>query len=231
MRTPARLLILAFCAILGGNLHAQVGQPRSRYEVGGSLGMTNSTVNFSPSIKQDLNLGYTGGLTMRYTSEKYFFLICAAQLEANFVQRGWNELIEDGSGNQYYRTLNYVEIPFLTHLGFGREARGIQGFVNLGPQVGFLINEKEHYGGALPWDTSNRANNVTEQYGKPVEKKLEYGIAGGGGFEIKTGIGSLSFEGRYFYGLSDIFNNTKRDYFGRSANTSIYAKITYMFEL
>lgn len=226
-----RVLTLALFALLGCNLHAQVGQPRNQFAVGGSLGMTNSGAEFSPTIKQDINLGYVGGLTMRYTCEKYFFLICAAQLETNFVQRGWTELIEDGSGNEYTRTLNYVELPFMAHLGFGREARGIQGFVNLGPQIGYLINEKEHYGGATPWDTSNRANSVTEQYGKGVENRFEYGITGGGGFEIKTGIGNLSFEGRYYYGLSDIFNNTKKDYFGRSANTTIYAKVTYMFEL
>ena len=38
-------------------------------------------------------------------------------------------------------------------------------------------------------------------------------------------------EGRYFYGLSDIFNNSKKDPFGRSANGAIYIKAAYLFDV
>ena len=36
----------------------------------------------------------TGGLTARYISEKYFAMICGAQVELNISQRGWDELFE-----------------------------------------------------------------------------------------------------------------------------------------
>ncbi len=210
---------------------AQIGKPRKEFAVGGSAGAVHSNISFVPSIRQQFNLGKTFGATVRYTSEKFFFLICGAQMEVNYVDRGWKELIEDGSENEYRRSLSYIEIPFYAHLGIGREARGAQGFLNIGPQIGFLLNSTEHYGGKEPWDISHRPNNVIEQYGKDIERKFEYGISGGLGVEFKTGAGNFILEGRYYFGLSDIFNNSKKDFFARSANNTIYLKVAYMIDL
>lgn len=209
---------------------AQVGSMRNSFSFGASAGMGTSSVSFIPTIKQQLHPGLTAGIIARYTSEKYFWLISATQLEVNLSQHGWRELIEDGSGNEYSRVTNYIEIPFLTHLGFGREYRGFQGFLNLGPQIGYLIAENEIYGGTTPWDTSHRPNQVTEQYNKSIERKIDYGITGGVGLEMRTGMGIFSIEGRYYYGLSDIFNNAKRDYFARSANSTIAIKLGYLIQ-
>ena len=122
---------------------------------------------------------------------------------------------------------------FFAHLGWGKENRGFQFFINAGPQIGLFLSDEEFYGFTQekPWDPSNRPNNQTAQYGKKVENTLEYGIAGGAGIELKTGIGNFIVEGRYFFGLSDMFGNSKADPFGRSANTTITAKITYLVDI
>lgn len=227
LRTYFTALLLFFSLLVA----AQVGDSRSIVAVGASAGMTLSKMDFQPTIRQNYQSGITGGFMVRYTCEKYFNLICAAQLELNFVQRGWKENIDDGSNNQYNRTLNYVEIPFFAHLGLGREERGMQFFINLGPQVGFYLSDNETYGGDSPWNPALRPNGVNYQYGKAVENSFEYGIAGGLGMELKTAIGIFSVEGRYYYGLSDIFKNSKSDDFGRSANQTIAVKIGYAFEV
>ena len=49
--------------------------------------------------------------------------------------------------------------------------------------------------------------------------------------EFKSGIGNFIIEGRYFFGLSDMYGNSKADPFGRSANTTITAKITYLVDI
>ncbi len=228
-----RLLIPLFCMLLSTAAVAQVGELRSNLAIGFNGGYNLSKVDFSPTIKQNLQPGLTGGFTLRYTTEKYFALICAAQLEVNFAQRGWNELIDDGSNNTYTRTTNYVEIPFFAHLGWGKEERGLQFFINAGPQIGLYLSDKEHYGYSeeYPWNESLRPNNMTEQYGKAIENTFEYGIAGGLGMELKTGIGNFIIEGRYFFGLSDMFGNSKADPFGRSANTTITGKISYLIDI
>ena len=228
-----RLLVPLISLLLSITAQAQVGELRNNLAIGFNGGYNLSSVEFSPTIKQTLQPGLTGGVTLRYTSEKYFALICAAQLEVNFAQRGWNELIEDGTQNTYNRTTNYIEVPFFAHLGWGKEERGIQWFINAGPQFGFFLNDIEHYGFTQEheWDESKRPNGVVQQYGKAVENALEYGIAGGLGMELKTDIGNFIIEGRYFYGLSDMFGNAKADPFGRSANTTIMGKVSYLIDI
>ena len=228
-----RIFLPLLFLLLNTATFAQVGELRSNLAIGFNGGYNFSKVDFSPTIKQEFETGWTGGLTLRYTTEKYFALICAAQLEVNFAQRGWNELIDDGSNNTYHRTTNYIEVPFMAHLGWGKEERGLQFFINAGPQLGMFLNDKEFYGssGEYPWQPENRPNGINEQYGKAVEKKLEYGIVGGLGMEVKTGIGNFIIEGRYFFGLSDMFGNSKADPFGRSANTTITGKISYLIDL
>lgn len=212
-------------------VYSQVGEARDMLSIGFNGGLNTSSIQFNPTIKQQLNPGITGGVTLRYNSEKYFWIICAAQVECNISQRGWKELIEDGSGNEYSRLINYVEVPFMAHLGFGREMRGVQGFMNIGPQIGFYLNDSETYGGTTPWDITARSNGVTEQYGKTIENKIDYGITGGLGLELRTGLGAFGIEGRYYFGLSDIFDNSKVDYFGRSANNVISLRVHYLFTL
>ena len=160
-------------------------------------------MDFQPSIRQDFLKGINGGISVRYTSEKYFGMICAAQIEANFSQRGWKENFDDDTDNSYSRTLNYLEIPFLAHLSWGKETRGLQFFVNLGPQFGFFLSDSEKYKGN--WNIEERPQSIRPVYGKSVEKIFDYGITGGLGLELKTKAGNFFIEGRYYYGLSDIY--------------------------
>ena len=225
------LTILLLLTLVAATSTAQVGDPRNTLSFGVSGGMGTSRVSFIPSIKQTLSLGPTFGVSLRHVSEKYFFLICGTQIECNYASRGWTELIEDGSGNEYTRVLNYIEVPFLAHLGFGREYRGFQGHINMGPQIGYLLNERQIKGGQLPWDTSNRPNQVTYQYDREIENKLDYGITASLGLEMRTGTGNFGIEGRYYFGLGNIYGITKKDYFGRCANSTISIRATYSFNL
>ena len=223
------LLILIFLFVTIGATHAQIEKPRNILEVGVSGGLNLNKMEFQPTIRQHLHQGITGGLNVRYPSEKYFSMICAAQLEVNFAQRGLLEDFDNGTTNNYSRLINYIEIPFFAHLSWGKEERGLQFFLNLGPQIGFFINEQESYVG--DWDIDKRPISIRPIYGKALQNEFEYGIAGGIGLELKTGIGNFFIEGRYYYGLSDIFRNSKTDDFGRSANTTISARLGYSFRI
>jgi hypothetical protein len=44
-------------------------------------------------------------------------------------------------------------------------------------------------------------------------------------------VGHFILEGRYYYGLGDIYGNSKSDYFGRSNFGQIVIKMTYLFDL
>jgi hypothetical protein len=198
--------------------------------VGVSGGYTLNKISFNPTIKQKYHEGLTFGLSARYTCEKYFAMLCAIQVELNYTQLGWTENIELCT-DTYKRNINYMQVPILAHLGFGKERGGAKGFLVLGPQIGYVVSENEERGGnwTLPLQ---RPNNITEQYDTKVQKKFEYGLTGGLGVDISTKSGHhFILEGRYYYALSDIFNNSKKDTFGRSANGAILAKLSYLFDV
>ncbi len=221
------IMVLLFSG-LSFTASAQLGELRRNFSIGANAGVNMNNVSFLPKIKQNSQLAYTGGVTARYISEKYFAMICGLQLELNYSQRGWEEELE-GLEDEYSRTMNYIEMPLLAHLAFGREPRGLQFFLNLGPQIGFLLSEKERF--STVWDPTNRPNDVYEQYGMMAERKIDYGIVAGGGLELRTKAGNFLLEGRYYYGLSDFYNNSKKDIFSRSAHTGITIKMTYLFDL
>lgn len=212
-------------------LHAQVGDARNDFAIGGNAGFVMDKISFTPTIKQAYNPGTTFGFTARYTCEKYFNMICALQAEVNYAQMGWKEVIETSS-DTYSRTLNYIQVPLLARLGFGKEQRGAMGYLVLGPQIGFCLGDSDKRGGE--WSNATlalRPNHITQQYDLEIQRKFDYGITGGLGLEVSTGIGHFMAEGRYYFGLADIFNNGKSDTFGRSAHGAIVAKITYLFDI
>lgn len=222
-------IFIAFVLAFAKGSVAQVEEPRNILEVGVSGGMNLNKMEFQPSIRQGLLQGANAGVSVRYTSEKYFSMICAAQLEVNFSQRGLIEDFDDGTQNNYSRVTNYIEVPFFAHVSWGKEQKGLQFFINLGPQLGFFINEKENYKG--DWAVEDRPASIFPLYGKSTENLFDYGIAGGLGLELKTKIGNFFIEGRYYYGLADIFGNSKTDDFGRSANTTITARLGYSIRI
>ncbi len=212
--------------------YAQVGEYRSGLALGVNGGMLWNKVSFDPTIKQSFHGGATAGVTLRYTCEKYFKMLCAVQIEANFAQMGWKELIET-SNDTYSRTVNYIQIPLLARLGFGKEDKGVMGYLVLGPQLGVYLNDSDKRGGDWTSTTlASRPNNVVEQYDLSIQNSFEYGITGGLGLEVNTRrAGHFMIEGRYYFGLSDMFNNGKADPFGRSANGAIVAKVSYLFDI
>ena len=216
--------------IVSSVAHAQVGEHRNDLSIGFTGGYTMNTMDFVPRIKQNQKGSPMFGLASRYVCEKYFTTICAVQFELQYNNLGWKERIEDGSGNTYKRDWHFLEMPILMQMGWGRERRGLKFLLEAGPQVGLYLSGKEHYGGS-PWDTSHRPNGVVYQYGKDPDNKFDYGIAGGLGMELSTSVGHILLQSRYYYGLGDLYDNSKRGDFGRSANQTITVKMTYLFDL
>lgn len=225
---------------------AQIGEHRSELAVGLNGGYTMSNVGFNPDIPQQQLGGITGGLTVRYTCEKYFNSICALVGEVNYTQAGWKEDIltaEDqpvinqytGRAEQFQRRLTYVQVPLLARLGWGRERKGFQFFFQAGPQVGFFLGDK--ITANFDYDKRNTADRIGAQRDAMqdslgIQNKFDYGIAGGIGLEYShPKLGHFIIEGRYYYGLGDIFKNSKSDYFGRSNVNSIIVKFTYLFDI
>ncbi|MBQ9648956.1 MAG: PorT family protein [Prevotella sp.] len=241
--------------------YAQVGEYRTDLAVGFNGGVAMSNVAFVPKVPQGFLNGPTFGFTARYTCEKYFNSICAVVAEVNYTQMGWKENILDLNDQpvtlhtdesqtlNYARKINYIQVPLLARLGWGRERSGFQFFIQLGPQVGFYMSDKTEsnfdvrnpafnpkiengYFGPEYQYGDKRVSHVVAQDSMAVENTVDYGIAVGGGLEFShRHLGHFIVEGRYYYGLGNIYGATKRDYFGRSNFGTIMAKFTYLFDI
>jgi len=206
MRKFSILLLLA----ISGTLVAQSRLDKPEMYIGTSHGVTASMLNFDPSVDQGFLLGYNGGIVFRYIAEKNVGM----QAELNFSQRGWTE-----KNGLYARQLNYVELPFMTHIYIGNKNRF---FINFGPKISYLISEKV---------LKNETTNIDIQHKTLVESPFDYGLCAGIGilFNIKGAIYQL--DTRANYGLSDVFSNDKRDYFNTSNNLNASVNLAWLFQV
>ena len=231
MKKQSIIALLSFlCLSAGIPVHAQLQDQRHNLAIGINGGVNLSSVSFEPSIKEKTFLTPSFGVTIRYISERYLKMFCGIQAEINYSQRGWKVNIDDGTGDTYQRSMNYVEVPLMAHLAFGKDkGYGARFVLNLGPQIGYLLGESEKKSEA--WHPNERPSGVIWQYGKMAESKFDYGIVGGVGIEARTGIGNFLLEARYYFGLSDFYHSTKKDPFSRSAHSYIAGRLTYLFDL
>lgn len=202
------------------------------FSIGARAGATLSSMSFTPEVHQSMIQGMTMGVTARYTEERFFGLIG----EVNLTQRGWKEDFarDEAPEFEYSRTLTYVQIPLLTHIYFG--SRKFKGFFNLGPEVGFMIGDKitanfdyKNYESIQGFPQGYRTN---EQLKMDVQNKFDYGIAGGAGIEFFINRrNSIQLEGRYYFGLGNIYKASKRDFFAASRSTSIEVTLSYLFRV
>ena len=121
----------------------------------------------------------------------------------------------------------------MARLAWGRERKGVNFFFQVGPQFGVYLSESSKSNFELEKrNVADRVNQTIEQDTMMVENKFDYGIAGGLGLEYShPKLGHFIVEGRYYYGLGNIYHDSKRDYFGRSNFGNIVVKLTYPFDL
>jgi len=224
MNIKHRIAVVALSVCSLTTVQAQIGEHRSDFAIGANGGYVLSKVGFTPTVQQKQHGGITGGVSLRYVCEKYFKTICSVYAEVNYAKVGWTEDILDiennavlisgtGEALKYQRDITYIQIPVFAHLAWGREERGFNFFVNLGPQIGIYLNESTttNFDETTPTE-NDRVSNITAQYDMPVEKKLDYGIAAGAGMEYSIPkVGHFLLEGRYYYDLGNIYGSSKKE--------------------
>lgn len=169
--------------------------------LGGHGGVDLSRVMFTPGIDQSFLPGGTAGVGFRYIEENHFGLIA----ELNWAQRGWKEDFED-EPFEYSRTTDFIEIPLLAHIYFGRRGRF---FINAGPSVSFFLGErtKANFDYENISSVPNFPVRITYQYTMPVDIKVDFGICGGIGGEFSINRNNAIYlEARYYFGLTNLVN-------------------------
>ena len=163
------LILSSLCLLFAGSGMAQANKFKREFSVGPSFGMTFSSISFYPKVNQGMLQGYTGGVAVRWITEKNLGL----QAELNYTQQGWKEAFEEQPQYTYNRTINYIELPFLTHFYFGSNRFHV--YLNLGPKIGYALNEKTESN--LNGEEPNRTN---DQHDMAIEKRFDYSSSKGG---------------------------------------------------
>lgn len=213
----ARIILLGGLLALSTLIMAQPRLRRPEIYVGGHAGVMASTVLFNPRfdgmdiLKSPLSVN--GGLVFRYAGHK----VCAIQAEINYMQRGWREV---GTGVDYRRQLDYIEVPLLMHLYFGK--KHFRGFLNLGPQIGYCFRD-------VSYGTPNPL--YAHQYEK-ITKPFDWGVAGGLGVYYRTNkIGLFQLEARMNYSFGGVFGTSKIDYFTAASPINLSVNFAYLWEI
>lgn len=207
------------------------GRAQSHYSSNVALGVKGgadiSRMFFNPSVKQVFKPGIMLGLMFRYIEENHFGIIA----ELNIEQRGWEENFE-GEPFSYSRTINYIQLPVLAHIYFGRRGRF---YANVGPEVCLRLSDSYKSNFDI-YNTSNIPEfpryHRTEQYIEPIKQRIDYGICAGLGGEFSINHrNSLIAEVRFYYGLGNLFSAARKDYFNASNSMTLEFTLGYWFRI
>ena len=213
-----RLVVLLL--LVAAQVSAQPRLDEPEIFLGAYGGATASTVFFQPSVPgmDDLlksPIGWNAGLVFRYGGHK----VCAFQVEAGYVQRGWREYSAK-NGYDYYRKLHYVQIPMLAHIHFGGEHA--QGFFNLGPEIAYCIMSQE---------SGTKQTTSTYQY-RAIDHPFDWGVAGGVGFYgMHRKAGVFQLEVRVHYSFGSLYNNSRAEHFAASNMLTASVNFAYMWQI
>lgn len=217
MRRIFKVLLLLMVLSHASWVAAQERIPREIH-LGVVGGANISEYTFHPIISQHYTGSYTMGVAARYIEEQYFGL----QMELLLTERAFADDWEPNEdGWVFERKLLYVELPVMAHVYFNMGKRN-QVAIDLGPKLAWFVSDRtnsnlpDNYGQTL----------LTEHYqyvhhDLPIEKKFDYGLQFGLGYEFRINkLLSAQLTGRYYFGLGNLWPDSKADHFEQSSNSS-----------
>ena len=203
-------------------LSGLVDKVAGQHSLGVHLGGNFSTMDFNnnPDYRQEgpkYLEGFQGGLVYQYITKPHVGI----RMELNYVQRGWNEKEDTITGLKYQKRINYLELPFLTHIYIGKKK--FRMMFDLGPYFGYALSAREMITNV---DTGEKtSNDIT--FDKDRDNRLDYGLIIGAGFEYRMSKGAVFAEARYTFGLGNI-SKEKTDASELSQNRVIAVQVGYL---
>jgi len=155
----------------------------------------------------DMNLKSESGEDQTTSSQTYFGIGGTAdfqigpffnvQVEPMYLRKGGRVMASNGDPNIDIK-MSFLEIPVFLKFAFGQI---VQPYVKAGPTIGFLLNStaEAEIGspGSAPVPYEADLKNVLES--------MDIGLGVGAGVTIPFGNNSLFVDGRYTFGLTDLY--------------------------
>lgn len=220
---------LALAALLLPSLACAETHYKPQISIGVRGGASLAEMSMLPSPKQTMVAGGAGAVQFRYQEEKMFGLLA----ELGMSTRGWAEDFL-GKPLQYRRTLTALTLPVMTQFNYG--GRRMRGFVNLGPEVSYIISDRissnfdyTNPEGTPDWPSTPRA---TAQLTARLSQRIDYGITAGLGAEYRlTPRNSVTLEARFYYGLANVFPSAPADPFNAARCMNLEVTAGWWFRM
>lgn len=219
------LLLFGICGLwLAGSLAAQAptdstkvrrNEPR-RLDIGLQFGQSWSEVDFRPGRLQNLLVGNSLELSLRYYEQN----ATGFQATLGYAQSGWSEPT-DTSGNAYVRQLDFISLHLFTQVLPLRGA--VRPMLLGGPYLSVPVADKE----TIPPGVTP----VAESYvGERLGFRINYGVSLGVGLAINLSRVALQLDGRYQIGMNDLipsgeFSVSSSRRLGWLARAGVYVRL------
>ena len=194
-RFPLTIRLILFLALLFPELLiAQEKAHPKQMGIGFKAGINYSTIAIDLPLQQ-INPGIdpSFGLIFSYIDKK----TVGIQMELNYLTKSWEEIPD--ANQSFSAQLNYLEIPLLTTLHFGKRLKFI---INFGPYLNLLLKEQSQA-------NLDSNSDFYPYYSNRTARGADFGLIGGGGLRLKTKLGLFQVEARYSYGFQNIYDITK----------------------
>lgn len=185
--------------------------------LGGQYSLSWNQMRFSPIVSQTTLPGTRYTLSGRYVEANNLGI----QVELSYDQRGWAEQ-RDTLPSTYEQRIDYVELGLFSHFTIGKGA--VRPLILLGSFISVPVADSRR----LPTDWSV---SFPAYYEQPLERRLQYGLAGGLGLQANFGPVLLQLDGRYRYALSNIFRSGEGSAFTFSQSNGLLASATLFIRL
>lgn len=211
MKNRTVIIIMLFFSVTGYAQKDFEAETFFGVKAGGNI----SGIFSDPTVDQEIYNGLNGGIIFKYIGQKNLGI----QVELNYKQSGWNESLD--STNIYKRRLDFIELPFMTHINFGTNKTRI--LLNVGPYVSYLLSEKEQIELLEEFEEK-------KYYGQQIDNRAMFGLCLGFGISRNTSIGLFQLESRITTSLTNGFNNMSGSYFSSSQILNGEISLFYMIE-
>lgn len=187
---------------------------RAQHSVGISGGVGYATARLYPASEIKPVIGGTNfGLSWRYYSLPRF--VGAVGIDLELMQRGfsygytYSSFIDDNGMEQrdysyYTRTMNTLMLPIVwqPHVYLAKN------HIRLYLEAAFTLSY--NFGGEWEYDDQDERGDYNWRIER--DNRLNYGLAGGGGFALLFGRYELGVRARYYFGYADIMRNRNKYY-------------------
>lgn len=186
------LLTLLFLILLAYTAYPQ-------FNVGLKAGATFSNILYDEkpfqvsNVQTQIRPGIMGGLTFQFIYPKN----SGIQFELLYVEKGFNTKYDSVNNTRYERSIEYISLPFLMHVSFGKKSYQIS--LILGSYVSYAISSSE-----LLIDGTQEINR-TYAWDKDIDNRFEFGLQAGIGIRNRFSFGIIEVQGNFSFTFTSLY--------------------------